>query len=593
MDIRKMLEERVPILFDGAMGTAYSALPGRSVKRCEIANLDEPETIIEIHKSYLDVGAKAIKTNTFSVGNDIDDGNYTLAKQIIEAGYDIAVEAAKDYDAVVFADLGPAPLEIKASAAENYIMRGEMFLAKGAKYFLLETLSTYDGVKEFASWLKSKVPDAFLIVSFAVGPDGFTHEGYTGREMFELASNNYNIDVVGFNCFSGPHHMMNFLRTLNLGDTRVSVMPNAGYPTVVGRHTVYSGNPKYFAQKIEQMLHTGASIVGGCCGTTPEHIMRVQEVLQYHSHMDDEVIDIRVERPMRDDTTNSFWDKLSAGKKVIAVEYDPPTNDAMGVYLEGVRHLRASGVDAITIADCPVGIPRVDSSLIACKLKRELEIEPIPHMTCRDRNLNAIKALLLGLSVEDIHNVLLVTGDPMPTDLHEEVKSVFNCNSRKLAKFVSSLDENSVDTPFKIYAALNINAKNFDIQLKIAKEKEENGVVCFMTQPVLSERGFENLKRARKELSAKILGGIYPIVSYRNACFMHNEITGVEVTSEIRHMYEGKTRDESKAIALNISTDIAGKMADYVDGYYIMTPFNRVKLVSKIIKAIKENGYIE
>jgi homocysteine S-methyltransferase len=190
--------------------------------------------------------------------------------------------------------------------------------------------------------------------------------------------------------------------------------------------------------------------------------------------MDDEVIDIRVERPMRDDTTNSFWDKLSAGKKVIAVEYDPPTNDAVGIYLEGVRHLRPAGVDAITIADCPVGIPRVDSSLIACKLKRELEIEPIPHMTCRDRNLNAIKALLLGLSVEDVHNVLLVTGDPMPTDLHEEVKSVFNCNSRKLAKFVSSLDENSVDTPFKIYAALNINAKNFNIQLKIAKEKEEN-----------------------------------------------------------------------------------------------------------------------
>ena len=125
------------------------------------------------------------------------------------------------------------------------------------------------------------------------------------------------------------------------------------------------------------------------------------------------------------------------------------------------------------------------------------------------------------------------------------------------------------------------------------QKKEENGVVCFMTQPVLSERGLQNLKRARAELSAKILGGIYPIVSYRNACFMHNEITGVEVTSEIRHMYEGKTRDECKAIALNISTDIAGKMADYVDGYYIMTPFNRVKLVGKIIKAIRENGYLE
>lgn len=157
---------------------------------------------------------------------------------------------------------------------------------------------------------------------------------------------------------------------------------------------------------------------------------------------------------------------------MLAVELDPPVDDEIGFFMEGVAALRDAGADAVTIADCPVGRPRADSSLLACKVKRELGMEPLPHMACRDRNLNATKALLLGLSIEGVHNVLLVTGDPIPTEARDEVKSVFNFNSRKLARYVSGLNENELTTPFRLFGALNLNARNFAMQLKMAQEKE-------------------------------------------------------------------------------------------------------------------------
>ncbi|MBE6996337.1 MAG: homocysteine methyltransferase [Ruminococcaceae bacterium] len=279
-------------------------------------------------------------------------------------------------------------------------------------------------------------------------------------------------------------------------------------------------------------------------------------------------------------------EKLDAGKRVIAVELDPPADDDIGFFLDGVQALRDAGADAVTIADCPVGRPRADSSLLACKVKRELGIEPLPHMTCRDRNLNATKALLLGLSIEGVHNVLLVTGDPIPTEQRDEVKTVFNFNSRKLARYVSDLNE-QLTSPFRIFGALNLNAKNFAMQLKIAKEKEENGVTGFLTQPVLSAQALENLKLARQELRGAILGGIFPVVSHRNALFLNNEISGMRVCDEIVALYEGKERDEAEALAVKISAAIAREIEPYVDGFYLMTPFKRVELMKRILNEIR------
>ena len=278
---------------------------------------------------------------------------------------------------------------------------------------------------------------------------------------------------------------------------------------------------------------------------------------------------------------------MDSGQRVIAVELDPPADDDIAFFLDGVKTLRDAGADAVTIADCPIGRPRADSSLLACKLKRELDVEPLPHMTCRDRNLNATKALLLGLSIEGVHNVLLVTGDPIPSENREEVKSVFNFNSRRLASYVSGLNETVLRTPFRIFGALNVNAKNFEIQLKAAQEKERNGVACFLTQPVLSREALENLITAREVLKGQILGGVYPVVSHKNACFLNNEIAGMRISDEITALYEGRTREEAEDLAVRISIGIAREIAPYTGGFYLMTPFKRVALMVRILREIQ------
>jgi homocysteine S-methyltransferase len=363
-------------------------------------------------------------------------------------------------------------------------------------------------------------------------------------------------------------------------------MPNAGYPTVLGRRTVFQGTPDYFGDKLAQIAQAGAAIVGGCCGTTPAHIAQARAALEKARPVS---VSVRPkEQPQRPAPEgNSLWEKLENGKRVLAVELDPPVDDAVGPFLEGVRALRDAGADAVTIADCPVGRPRADSSLLACKVKRELGMEPLPHMTCRDRNLNATKALLLGLSMEGVHNVLLVTGDPIPTGDREVVKSVFNFNSRKLARFVETLNQQTLTTPFRAYGALNVNAVNFDVELGLALEKEECGVVGFLTQPVLSQEGLDNLKKARAALKGKLLGGIFPVVSHKNACFLNNEVSGIQVCDQIVSMYQGKDRDEGEALAVTISAQVAREITPYTDGLYLITPFRRVELMGRILKEIE------
>lgn len=214
-------------------------------------------------------------------------------------------------------------------------------------------------------------------------------------------------------------------------------------------------------------------------------------------------------------------------------------------------------------------------------------MEVLPHMTCRDRNLNAIKALLIGLSIEDVHHVLLVTGDPLPMESRQEVKAVFSFNSRTLARYVRTLEEDGIVQPFHKFAALDVNAKNFDVQLRLAQEKEAAGVEGFLTQPLFSKRAIDNLIRARKILKGKIYGGLMPIVSYRNALFLKNEIAGMDVPDELAVSYKDRSREECERISLDFLEQTAHDMADSVDGYYLMTPFQRVELMQQLIGRLK------
>ncbi len=590
---KRLYTPKHPLLFDGAMGTLFAALPDRAGEWCEGASLTHPEEISAIHRAYLDAGAGAIKTNTFGVGAELARGEDAQVRELIDASSRLALEAAAPHGALVFADLGPIPGDSPRSPGELFIRQAERFLAAGVTHFLAETLSSDEGAAELAAWLTEHCPEALLIVSFAVGADGFTRDGLPGRDLLARTAALPGVDAVGLNCMSGPHHLLSLMRDLQLEGTMLSVMPNAGYPTVLGRRTVYQGAPDYFAQQMDQIVRAGAAIVGGCCGTTPEHIARLSALLEEGRGPTAVPSSGPASAPGRAPAgTDRLWSRLDRGERVAAVELDPPASDHIAPFLSGVGTLRDAGADVITIADCPVGRPRADSCLLACKVKRELGVEVLPHMTCRDRNLNAIKALLLGLSMEDVHNVLLVTGDPIPGERRDEVKSVFNFNSRKLARYVSSLGEDTLSVPFRLFGALNLNARNFDVQLRLAREKEDCGIQGFLTQPVLSREALDNLKRAREVLKGKLLGGIFPVVSYRNACFLNNEVAGIRVCDEIAALYRDKSREEGEEIALTVSAAIAKEIAPYVDGFYLMTPFQRVGLIARLLHRLRADGLL-
>ena len=588
-DIRELLQTR-PLLFDGAMGTYYKAAPG---VECEQANLTDPAGVLAVHREYLAAGADAVKTNTFSLPR-LAAAHTPGWEQLAQAGWQLAVQAAGETGAAVFADLGPAPDTEAVPAGQVYTAVAKQFAALGARNFLFETLSSDAGLLDAVGAIKAEVPDAFVLVSFAVLPDGYTREGMYCKDLARRIQESGIVDAVGLNCVSAPGAMRTLAKQLG-GTLPLSVMPNAGYPVVTRTQVKYQGRPEYFARELGRLAAEGTvQILGGCCGTTPAHIAALRAELDSLPVVEktapaEEFSTVKKQTVENED---SFLRKLNAGEKVIAIELDSPRNADLTGYLEGAKKLQAAGADLLTIADCPIAQARMDSSLVACRVHRELGLCTLPHMTCRDRNLNATKALLLGLYAEGVREVLAITGDPIPTAERDEVKNVYQFNSRKLAQYIVSLagEGREMPGPMTVFGALNLNARNFDVELRRAKEKLENGMSGFLTQPVLSAQAVENLKKSRETLGAdaKILAGIMPVVSQRNAIFMENEINGIHVEDWIIEKFAGLDRAQGEELGLAISLEMAKAALPYADGLYLMTPFNRVALMERLIGRLKQ-----
>ena len=588
IDVRAHLA-RKPLLFDGGMGTYYKAKPGTE---CEQGNLLDPAGVRKVHREYLAAGAEAIKTNTFGLPR------MAAARQpdwqaLARAGWKLAAEAAVETGAAVFADLGPAPDTEAAPAGSIYTAVARCFVEQGAKNFLFETLSSDAGVLEAVQAVKAQVPDAFVLVSFAVLPDGYTREGMYSKDLVRRMTESGIVDAVGFNCVSAPGAMRTLVQQLGSTALPLSVMPNAGYPVVTRTQVKYQGKPEYFAKELARIAAEGVRILGGCCGTTPAHIAALRAALDSLPAVEKAAPAVQVSTPEAPtvEKDDAFLRKLNAGKKVIAIELDSPKDADLTNYLAGAKRLQAAGADLLTIADCPIARARMDSSLVACRVHRELGLCTLPHMTCRDRNLNATKALLLGLYAEGVREVLAITGDPIPTAERDEVKNVYQFNSRKLAQYIVSLagEGREMPSPMTVFGALNLNARNFEVELRRAGEKLENGMSGFLTQPVLSEQAVENLRRTRATLGerAKILAGIMPVVSQRNAIFMENEVNGIHVAEDIMEAFAGLDREQGEALGLEISLKMAREALPYADGFYLMTPFNRVALMERLIARLK------
>ena len=588
-NIRELLQAR-PLLFDGAMGTYYKAAPG---VECEQANLTDPAGVLAVHREYLAAGADAVKTNTFSLPR-LAAAHTPGWEQLAQAGWQLAVQAAEETGAAVFADLGPAPDTEAVPAGQVYTAVAKQFAALGARNFLLETLSSDAGLLDAVGAIKAEVPDAFVLVSFAVLPDGYTREGMYCKDLARRMQASGIVDAVGLNCVSAPGAMRTLAKQLG-GTLPLSVMPNAGYPVVTRTQVKYQGRPEYFARELGRLAAEGTvQILGGCCGTTPAHIAALRAELDSLPVVEKTAPAEEFSTAKRQTVENedAFLRKLNGGEKVIAIELDSPRNADLIGYLEGAKKLQAAGADLLTIADCPIAQARMDSSLVACRVHRELGLCTLPHMTCRDRNLNATKALLLGLYAEGVREVLAITGDPIPTAERDEVKNVYQFNSRKLAQYIVSLagEGREMPGPMTVFGALNLNARNFDVELRRAKEKLENGMSGFLTQPVLSAQAVENLKKSRETLgaNAKILAGIMPVVSQRNAIFMENEINGIHVEDWIIEKFAGLDRAQGEELGLAISLEMAKAALPYADGLYLMTPFNRVALMERLIGRLKQ-----
>lgn len=587
--IPETLKTKGYYLFDGAFGTYYAQQYADDQEPCEMANLNHPQRVFDIHKDYVEAGADAIKTNTFSANEQHLECSWERIEQIVREGYRIAVRAAQD-KADVFADIGPIMEQKNVSLFDQYRQIIDVFLDEGAKNFLFETFLNTNALNEISAYIKEHRADACIITSFAVTADGYSRQGIAMNRLLDTCIKNPHVDICGLNCICGPMHMKRLLQQVDCSQKPILIMPNAGYPTILANRTYFRDSSSYFAQEMQMIHQMGARVLGGCCGTTPNYIAKLKELLMEHTDVTTTIEPAAQMHKQQKSDDNLLRKKLRRHELVIAVEFDPPTNCEIDRFMNNAEYLKEAGVDAVTIADCPIARARVDSSLLACKLHRELGMDVIPHMTCRDRNINATKALLFGLQIEGVSNVLVVTGDPIPSEDRQEVKGVFNFNSQILAGYIRDLSDTVFPQPFMVFGALNLNAVNFDAELSKAKRKIAQGMEGFLTQPIHSHRALMNLKKARETLDAYLLGGILPIVSHRNAVYMNNEISGIEVDEDIVKRYERTTRAEAAALAVSISCKTADEMRPFIDGYYLITPFNRVEIIGDIIAYIQTHG---
>lgn len=586
-----LLHKEGYLLFDGAMGTYYASQKGAK-QACELANINDKETILSIHREYIAAGAMAIKTNTFGANRFSLDCDDLQREKIIRSGWDIACMAVQNTAVRVFADLGPISYNESESVdiVSEYKRILDIFISCGATNFIFETFAHYEVLLDLAAYIRLQVPHAFIITSFAVYPDGYTREGIFSEDICNELSKSSLIDALGFNCVCGPSHMLKLLWDLDLDGKPVSIMPNAGYPLSDRGRTVYIDNSEYFSQKMLEIKNAGVKILGGCCGTTPSHIKATAVILSSNKtkHNKEERTNIKDSKVFRQQ--NEFEQILSNGYKPILVEIDPPVDTDFEHMMSSSMMLKQAGADMITIADSPLAKARADSCMMAAKIKREVNIPTIPHITCRDKNLLGIKAALLGLNIEGIRNVLLITGDPVAQVERASIKGVFSLNSANLANYITSLNSNIFESnPFKLGAAVNINAPNFDAELKRCQTKIENGVDFFLSQPAYTKYAVGNLRKTVETVEVPVFAGIMPLVGYKNALFVHNEIPGIELEEQIVERFRDKDREESERIGIELASEIISEIKDFVAGYYLITPLKRTRVICEIIKIIKSD----
>ncbi|WP_295053976.1 bifunctional homocysteine S-methyltransferase/methylenetetrahydrofolate reductase [Ruminococcus sp.] len=593
MNIREYLKKS-KLIADGSFGTYYSQ-KYKTVDIPEYANITASQRISEIHTEYINSGAKLIRTNTFASNTYSLDCSIEQVKENIKAAYKIAKEAVEQSGKEIFiaGNIGPVPAVFQPdfeAVEEEYYQIAKTFIDEGADILCFETFTQSEHIMPAIKRIKEEC-NPFIIVQFCVNQYGYSEAGESAERLVSETAFSKCVDAVGLNCGVGPAHMQQILSRINLNNNCfVTAMPNAGYPLLVRNRVKYADNPIYFASKVNDMALLGADIIGGCCGTTPDYIREVAKTVDLTPTVksDETSANNENEKPVIKKSFFRNADGTIKDKKLIAVELAPPFGADDKKLLEAAHMLKGLGVDVLTFPDSPSGRTRIDSVLMAQKVKNVTGFEVMPHICCRDKNAIAVRSTFLGASINGINNFLIITGDPIPVMARQVVKSVFNFDSVGLMRIADEMNSEALkDSPLTYGGAINQSRRRIESEIKRVQKKMEAGAEFFLTQPVFTAEDAERLRRVKEETGARILCGIMPLVSRKNALFMKNEISGVNVTDEVIERYpENADREDGENVGVELAKEMIAATRDFADGYYFSFPFNRTYLLKRIIEEL-------
>ncbi|WP_376791268.1 bifunctional homocysteine S-methyltransferase/methylenetetrahydrofolate reductase [Thermoflexus sp.] len=609
-----------PLLADGAMGTMLYAR-GFSFDRCyEALNIEVPEVVLEIHRAYLQAGAELLETNTFGA-NRYRLAEHGLADRVgmlNRAAVALARQAAAEVERPVWiaGSVGPlgvplAPLgRVKAVEAREAFREQIAALAEaGVDALILETFSALPELVEAIRAAQEAAPHLPIIAEMTFAQDGHTLMGHTPEEVVE-ALLELRVPIIGANCSVGPAKLLPVIRRMA---SRVAaaggpppylvVMPNAGWPEMAAGRLRYPATPDYFAEYASRFLALGVRILGGCCGTTPEHIAAMRRVLEARSEPSAEE-----HRPILRAVTppahakpepTDLARRLRAGFFVVSVEVDPPRGHDASALLEVVRTLKAGGVDALNIADSPMARLRMSPWALAFLVQNHVGMETILHFPTRGRNLLRIQSDLLAIHALGVRNLFVVMGDPPTQGDYPEATDAMDIVPSGLVRLIKERFNAGLDhagesigqpTAFFVGVALNFNAPDPAREMKALRRKIRAGADFIMTQPVYEPAALRDFLRRYEEqegpIPIPVLAGVLPLMSLRHAEFLHNEVPGIQVPEAVRERLRRAGEERARLEGLRLAQEAAAELAEFAQGLYVMPPMGRYDLVFQIMEAI-------
>ena len=601
------------LVFDGAMGSLLYERGVFVTQNFEQLNITRPDIVRKIHDDYVAAGAQVIETNTFGA-NRFRLDRHGLADQVRAynvAGAKLAREAA-GAPVWVAGSMGPSGLVPGVATKSEFALVSEAFaeqaaalLEGGVDVLILETFRHLAEIHIALGAAREAAPGIPIIASMTFDPGGTVADGST-PEQVASSLRDWGADAIGVNCGDGPQLALAIAERLRGVGLPLSVQPNAGLPRNVDGRLLYMATPEYFDVFLRRTVQLGATMIGGCCGTTPEHIRWMAKSARM---LGDQHVEIRPARAGRSAEVavgltptplaerSGFAAKLAAGKFVVSVEVNPAPGLDPSKALEGAKMLIDSGVDIVNVADGPRAMARMSNLAFCALLIQRYGIQPILHVCGRDRNLLGQFAHLLGAHVIGIRNLVMITGDPPKVGDYPEATAVYDVDSIGLLQMASNanhgLDPAGKPSPggktsFLLATGFEPGAADLDREIRRLEKKKAAGAVFVMTQPVFQQDLLETVLRRIEHLELPVMVGVLPLVSYKNAEFLHNEVPGMQIPGEIRErMRRTPGGEAARKEGVKIAREMLFGVRELVQGAYLMPPLGRYELALEVLEGLK------